>query len=259
MGASVWSARPDKFRDFPARFIIHFYDNHGMLAVKGQPIWKTIPDGSRKYAQALLSPLAEKIRLECPVTSVVREEGSAQVTTATGQTENFDAVVLAAHSDQTLGMLADASESEREILGAIPYQRNEAIVHTDFSLLPTRRRAWASWNSCIPMEEDRPVILTYNLSRLQRHDSPEPLCLTLNRPEAIDSEKILRRIEYSHPVYSNEALAAQQRYDEINGKRNTFFCGAYWGYGFHEDGVKSALAVGKYFGKDLDTCTVAST
>ncbi|MHC4178742.1 MAG: NAD(P)/FAD-dependent oxidoreductase [Planctomycetota bacterium] len=259
MGASIWSARPKDFHEFPARFIVRFFDNHGLLTVRGHPKWKTIRGGAKEYVQALMQPLADRIRLGCPVKSVSRREQHVLVTTATNPPEQFDAVVMAAHADQTLKMLADSTEAEREILGAFPYQENEAIVHTDPSLLPQRRRAWASWNCCNPRQTDRPVVLTYNLNRLQRHKSPEPILLTLNRAEAIDPARILRRIAYQHPVYGTAALSAQKRYAEINGKRRTYFCGAYWGYGFHEDGVNSALAVGECFGKNLDSCTVAST
>ena len=259
MGASIWSARPREVREFPARFIVGFFDNHGLLTVRGHPQWKTIPGGATRYAEALMRPLADRTRLGCPVTSVTRGDQHVLVTTATDPPESFDAVVMAAHADQTLRILSDASAAEGEILSAFAYQENEAIVHTDASLLPQRRRAWASWNCSIPRQTDRPVVLTYNLNRLQRHESPEPILLTLNRAEAIDPAKILRRIAYQHPVYSVAALSAQKRFAEINAKRRTYFCGAYWGYGFHEDGVKSALAVGECFGKKLESCTVAST
>ena len=259
MGASIWSARPQDFLAFPAQFIVRFFDNHGLLTVRGHPQWKTIPGGAIKYVQALMSPLADRIRLGCPVTSVSRHERHVRVTTARNPSEQFDAVVMGAHADQTLRMLADASATEREVLGAFAYQENEAIVHTDAALLPTRRRAWASWNYSIPEKAERSVVLTYNLNRLQQHESPEPICLTLNYSEAIDPARILRRIVYHHPVFNAASLSAQNRYVEINGKRRTYFCGAYWGYGFHEDGVKSALAVSACFGKKLDSCIVAST
>jgi predicted NAD/FAD-binding protein len=259
MGAAIWSARPRDFRKFPARLIVRFFDNHGLLTVRGHPRWKTIPGGAVRYAEALMRPLADRVRLLCPVKSVRRDHDHVFITAGAGPPEPFDAVVMAAHADQTLGMLSDASESEREILGAFPYQENEAIVHTDASLLPQRRRAWASWNYSIPEQADRPVVLTYNLNRLQRHESPEPICVTLNYGEAIEPAKILRRLVYQHPVFGNAAPAAQRRFDEINGKRRTYFCGAYWGYGFHEDGVKSALAVAECFGKKLDSCRAAST
>jgi predicted NAD/FAD-binding protein len=163
-------------------------------------------------------------------------------------------VVLAAHADQSLALLSDATEAEREVLSAILYQRNDTILHIDPALLPRRRRAWASWNYYIPREEGKPVVLTYNLNRLQGHRSPEPICITLNAPQTLDDTRVLQRIVYHHPTYSREALAAQRRFREINGKNRTYFCGAYWGYGFHEDGVNSALAVGECFGRRLESC-----
>lgn len=259
MGAAIWSAPPERFRQFPARFIVSFFNNHGLLTVRGHPQWKTVKGGAVRYVERLARPFADRIRLNCPVVSVRRASDRVAVTWQQGGPEDFDAVVLAAHADQTLAMLADASDLEREILGALPYQRNETVLHADSALLPRCRRAWASWNYCIPPEENQPVVLTYNLNRLQGHVSPEPICVTLNGTHRIDAQKILRRIEYHHPVYSREALAAQTRFAEINGQNRTYFCGAYWGHGFHEDGVNSALAVGQCFGKRLDSCTVACT
>lgn len=259
MGASIWSARPVGFLEFPARFILRFFANHGLLTVRGHPPWKTIRGGAIQYVRALMRPLADRVHLGCPVTSVSRHEQYVCITAATDHPEQFDAVVMAAHADQTLQMLADASAAEREVLAAFRYQDNEAVVHTDATLLPQRQRAWASWNCRIPRQTDRPVVLTYDLRRLQQHDAPEPICLTLNDAEVIDPATILHRIMYQHPVFSGAALTAQNRYAEINGKRRTYFCGAYWGYGFHEDGVNSALAVAKCFGKDLDRCTIGLT
>ena len=248
MGAAIWSAPPERFLQFPARFIIGFFANHGLLTVRGHPRWKTVEGGAARYVEALSRPFADRIRLNCPVVSVRRHPDRATVTCKNGGPEDFDAVVLAAHSDQSLGMLTDASPAEQEILGAIGYQRNETVLHVDPSLLPRCRRAWASWNYGIPVKEGQPVVLTYNLNRLQGHSSPDPICVTLNATQAIDPGKILRQIEYHHPVYSREALAAQKRFAEINGQNRTYFCGAYWGHGFHEDGVNSALAVGRSFG-----------
>jgi len=259
MGAAIWSAPPERFRQFPARFIVSFFNNHGLLTVRGHPQWKTVAGGAVRYVQAITRPFADRIRLNCPVVSVRRCPDRVAVTWKNDGPEDFDAVVLAAHADQTLAMLADASDAERDILGAFPYQRNETVLHADPALLPRCRRAWASWNYCIPQEENLPVVLTYNLNRLQGHVSPDPICVTLNGTRRIDGQKILRRIEYHHPVYSREALAAQKRFAEINGRNRTYFCGAYWGHGFHEDGVNSALAVGQSFGKRLESCTVACT
>ncbi len=181
-----------------------------------------------------------------------------QLETTRGDRDRFDQVVLAVHADQALAMLADASGEEREILAAFPYQPNEAVLHTDTSLLPHRRRAWASWNYHLSDQTGEPATLTYDLSRLQQLGTPLPVLLTLNRTEAIDRRKIIQRIVYSHPTYSRASIAAQLRFDEINGRRRTYYCGAYWGYGFHEDGVNSALAVAGYFGKNLESCTVVS-
>ena len=259
MGSAIWSAPPDRFRQFPARFIVNFFNNHGLLTVRDHPRWKTVQDGAVRYVEALTRPFVDRIRLNCPVVSVRRYPDRVTVTWRNGGPEDFDAVVLACHSDQSLAMLSDATEAEREILSAIHYQRNETVLHVDPSLLPRCRRAWASWNSYVPAAAGRPVILTYNLNRLQGHTSPDPICVTLNATESIDAGKILRRIVYHHPVYSREALAAQKRFHEINGRNRTYFCGAYWGYGFHEDGVRSALAVGECFGKRMESCLAAST
>ena len=254
MGAAIWSAPPGVFRQFPARFVVSFFNNHGLLTVRGHPQWKTVQGGAVKYVEAITRPFADRIRLNCPVASVQRFSDRVSVTSKHGGTEDFDAVVLAAHSDQSLALLADVSQAEREILAAFQYQRNETVLHVDPSLLPRCRRAWASWNYRIPREEGQPVVLTYNLNRLQGHVSPDPICVTLNGTRWIDQTKILQSIEFHHPVYSRGALGAQKRFREINGRNRTYFCGAYWGHGFHEDGVNSALAVGQAFGKRLDVC-----
>lgn len=200
MGAAIWSAPPARFRQFPARFIVNFFNNHGLLTVRGHPQWKTVRGGAARYVEALTRPFADRIRLNCPVVSVRRYPDRVAVVWKQGGPEDFDAVVLAAHSDQALAMLADASPAEREILGAIAYQRNETVLHVDPSLLPRCGRAWASWNYRISAEEGRPVLLTYNLNRLQGHVSPDPICVTLNGTSSIREEKILRRIEFHHPV-----------------------------------------------------------
>ncbi len=253
MGAAIWSAQPDRFLEFPARFILGFFNNHGLLTVTRHPQWKTVKGGARQYVQALTVPFKDRIRLNCPVVSVIRGNEGVTVGTKTGESERFDCVVLATHSDESLAILTDASRAEREILSAVPYQRNETVLHTDPALLPLRKRAWASWNYYIPKEENMPVALTYNLNRLQGHQAPSPICISLNETQRIRTDKILQKIIYHHPVYSREALSAQKRLREINGKNRTYFCGAYWGYGFHEDGVKSALAVGEFFNRRLET------
>ena len=259
MTAAIWSAQPRAVLDFPAHFLIGFFRNHGLLQVWDRPQWKTIPGGAKRYVAALLAPLADRVRLNSPVSRVVRHSDYVEVTTRGGTPQRFDAVVCATHADQTLEMLADADETERQVLAAFPYQRNDAVLHTDVAILPRRRRAWASWNYHLSPEPHAPATVTYDLSRLQRVRSPEPILLTLNDGGRTDPAKVIQRIIYHHPAYGPDSVAAQKRHAELNGRRRTWFCGAYWGYGFHEDGVRSALAVARCFGKDLETCIVAST
>jgi predicted NAD/FAD-binding protein len=251
MGASIWSTPPGKFRQFPARYTVGFLRNHGLLQLRGRPRWKTVLGGAARYVEALLRPLADRVRLNCPVIRVQRRLDDVVITPRGGESEVFDRVVLAAHADQSLAMLADPSPAEQEILSSIPYQSNDIAVHTDTRLLPETRRAWASWNYHISVSERRAVTLTYNLNRLQGHCSVETILETLNPTEPIEQTRVLERMTCYHPIYSVQAIDAQRRYDEINGQRGTHYCGAYWGYGFHEDGVRSALAVAGCFGKSL--------
>ena len=259
MTAAIWSAEPHSVLDFPARFLVGFMRNHGLLQLRGRPQWKTITGGSRKYVDRLVAPFRARIRLNCAVRSVTRCPTHVEVTTAGGDCEQFDQVVFASHADQTLGMLADATPLERSTLSAFPYQTNEAVLHTDVSLLPRRKRAWASWNYHLSEDPGAPATVTYDLTRLQRLSAPAPILLTLNRSPAIDPRLIIRRLDFEHPAFSVASIAAQQRFDALNGQRRTYFCGAYWGYGFHEDGVNSALAVARYFDKTLESCTAVST
>jgi predicted NAD/FAD-binding protein len=253
MGAAIWSARPDRFTEFPARFLVAFLQNHGLLQLRDRPLWKTIPGGARRYVAALMAPLRDRVRLGTPIRRVARHEDHVVVVPETGSPEVFDQVVFATHADQTLHMLDDATPQEREVLRSFPYQRNEAVLHTDASLLPTRRRAWASWNYLIPADRGQPVAVTYDVNRLQNLGAPGPIGVTLNQSGAVDPRQVLRTFVYDHPVYGPGAVAAQRRHGEISGVRRTHFCGAYWGYGFHEDGVNSALAVCRHFGIDLDS------
>lgn len=258
MAAAIWSSSPQAILDFPADFMIGFFANHGLMQLRDRPQWRTIVDGSRNYVETLLEPLRNQVRLRSPIASVARSETNVIVTPVDGSRERFDEVVFASHADQTLNMLADSTRSERQILGAFPYQPNEAVLHTDTRLLPKSRRAWASWNYHVSTGENRSAAVTYDLSRLQNHNSRVPILLTLNPTDEIDETKILRTFPYHHPAYSRESISAQRRFKEISGRHRTHFCGAYWGYGFHEDGVNSALAVAKHFGIELDACTAAS-
>ena len=246
--SAVWSADPAQMWSFPARFLVEFFDNHGMLGFRGRPRWRTITGGSRRYVEALTRPWQESLRLSTAVTSVSRHSDHVVVSTRTGEPERFDAVVIATHSDQALALLADPSERERELLEAIPYQHNEAVLHTDRSLLPRRRRAWASWNYHLRADAGGSCTVTYHMNRLQSLRAEQEFCVTLNRTATIDPERIIRTIDYSHPVYTPAGIAAQSRHEEISGRNRTHYCGAYWGWGFHEDGVNSALRVAREIG-----------
>ena len=240
MTAAIWSCPPRCLWDFPAHFLLGFLRNHGLLEIRNRPQWKTVAGGARSYVERLIAPFRDCIRTNCPVVAVNRHEDHVVVKTHNAAPEVFDCVVLACHADQALALLQDADEEEREILAALPYYPNTAILHTDTSILPRRRRAWASWNYHIPAEEDQAVAVTYDLSRLQKLNTPTPLLLTLNASDRIDSAKVLDRYLFHHPGYTAQSLRAQEQLGRCNGQRRTYFCGAYRGYGFHEDGVNSA-------------------
>jgi predicted NAD/FAD-binding protein len=241
MGAAIWSARPLDMLQFPARFFVQFFANHGFLSVDDRPTWRVIRGGSREYVKRLTAPYAAGIRLNTPVASVQRRPHQVMLRLKNGAVEHFDQVFIACHSDQALKLLSDASQEEREILGAIRYQANEALLHTDAALMPRRPLAWAAWNYHLPSRQYERAAVTYNMNILQSLQSPAQFLLTLNRGGDVDPSKVLGRYVYHHPVYTAAAVAAQARRGEINGVRRTYYCGAYWGYGFHEDGVKSAL------------------
>jgi predicted NAD/FAD-binding protein len=239
--SAVWSADPEQMWSFPASFMAEFFDNHGMYGLRNRPRWRTVAGGSRRYVEAISAPWRERVRLNAPVRRVERLPGRVRVEADGCETEDFDQVVIATHSDQALAMLADPSEPELEILGAIPYQRNEALLHTDTSLLPRRRAAWSSWNFHLAEEQPGGSTVTYWMNNLQRLRARREFLLTLNRPEAVDPAEVLASFTYDHPVYTREGVAAQAKHAEISGVRNTHYCGAYWGWGFHEDGVVSAI------------------
>jgi len=242
MGAAIWSAEPDRLAQMPAGFFIRFFHNHGLLSLDDRPVWRVIQGGSREYVRKLVAGHIDRIRLNCPVESVTRLPDKVLVRARGCPTESFDAVFLACHSDQALRLLTDPSRTEREVLGAIRYQRNEAILHTDASLMPRRRRAWASWNYRLPETERGPVTLTYHMNRLQRLDGATQYFVTLNSRGRIRDDAILREVTYHHPVFTAAAVRAQARKNELDGHNRTYYCGAYWRYGFHEDGVVSALS-----------------
>lgn len=243
MGAAIWSAQPAKMFEFPARTFIRFFHNHGLLSINNRPTWYFIKGGSRNYVEKLTAGFRERIHLNSGVAQIERAPGGVTVTLRNGRSQRYDHAVIATHSDQALSMLADPSAAERSVLGAIRYQENTAVLHTDESLLPRRRRAWAAWNYHVPAHEGRLATLTYSMNILQRIDAPVQFCVTLNETAAIARDRILYSTVYHHPVYTHETIEAQQRWAEISGPRNTHYCGAYWFYGFHEDGVNSALRV----------------
>ena len=246
MASALWSAPPAQILAFPARYLVQFMANHQMLQVAGRPEWRVVRGGSASYVHALRHRWNVHERLNSPVRAIRRDGLGAIVTSDTGS-ERYDQVVLACHSDQALALLADASEREHAILGAIPYQSNDVVLHTDATLLPRRRKAWAAWNAYLPREAGAPCTVSYCMNLLQGLDAPAPFVVTLNRSEAIAPAKVLRRMHYRHPVYTQASVAAQRRKHEIQGVNRTWFAGAYWGWGFHEDGMRSAVEVAAAF------------
>ena len=247
MGAAIWSAEPEVMEEMPATFFVRFFSNHGLLSIKDRPVWRVIRGGSRAYVERLVAGHRDRVRLNTPVTSITRRPDKVIVHTRDMAPESFDCVFLACHSDQALRMLNDPLASEREILGAIPYQPNEALLHTDASLMPRRKLAWAAWNYRIPETENPRVAVTYHLNRLQGLDCSTQYFVTLNSGEHIRQDAVLRKIVYEHPVFTAGSVAAQHRHREINGLNRTYYCGAYWRNGFHEDGVASAISALEHF------------
>ena len=246
MAAAIWSAEPRAIEDMPLRLLVQFFENHGLLQLDDRPQWKTIVGGSRQYVEKLIRPFADSIRLRTPVENVRRFNDYVEIYTASGGREIYDAVFIACHSDQALEMLADPTPAESAVLSAVAYQDNEAILHTDDRVLPRRRRAWAAWNYHLPEGGRDHVAVTYNMNILQGLDADAQFLVTLNDDSSIDPDRIIRRIQYQHPVFSLESVAAQSRQAEVNCDR-TFYCGAYWRHGFHEDGVVSALNALSHF------------
>lgn len=249
MASALWSSPPRQILAFPARYLVRFMANHQMLQVAGRPQWRVVRGGSSCYVEALRRRWRVQERPACPVFSVERDASGVSVRSMAGS-ERFDQVVLACHSDQALALLADASASEHAVLGALPYQSNEVVLHTDRRLLPRHPKAWAAWNAFVPRGPDAPCTVSYCMNLLQGIESPEPFVVTLNRSAAIDPDRVLRRLQYHHPVYTREAVAAQRRKAQIQGVNRTWFAGAYWGWGFHEDGLRSAIEVAAAFGID---------
>ncbi|MFN0018655.1 MAG: NAD(P)/FAD-dependent oxidoreductase [Pirellulaceae bacterium] len=243
LGSAVWSSPRQAFEQFPIRFVMEFYKNHGMLSLPGNFPWRVIQGGSRQYVEATLRRLREPVRLNSPVVAVRRRQDHLHVHVVGHGPEEFDHVVFACHSDQALRMLGESATSvERELLSKFPYQRNSAVLHTDESVMPRSQRAWASWNYHLPADNADSATVTYDMTRLQRLGTKQRVFVTLNADERIHPDRILQRMVYHHPIFHAGRGSAQRRHGELLDHHGASFCGAYWGNGFHEDGVVSALA-----------------
>ncbi|MCV0426175.1 MAG: FAD-dependent oxidoreductase [Roseibium sp.] len=252
MGAAIWSTPINEMRAYPAESFVAFFENHRLLSFE-RTMWRTISGGSRNYVSKLLAPLTGKIRLATPVARILRQNGKVHVTDTTGQTDVFDQVVLASHTDQSLAMLGDPSEAERDILGSIGYRPNEVYLHRDERLMPKRRRVWASWNYMSDRDagETRDVTVSYWMNRLQNLDQSKPVFVTLNPYQAPSEDKTFAKYIYDHPQFDARSLLAKRRLQEIQGVNNTWYCGAWAGHGFHEDGLVSGLNVARALGARL--------
>ncbi|MDP2245589.1 NAD(P)/FAD-dependent oxidoreductase [Pseudomonas sp.] len=250
MGSAIWSMSLADMLGFPLQFFVRFFKNHGLLSVSNRPQWCVVEGGSSSYVAPLSASFKQHIRLNCPVQRVERDATGVTLHSAAGS-ERFDKVVFACHSDQALKLLAQPSQAEQEILGALPYADNDVVLHSDTRLLPKRRLAWASWNYRLGGPANQPAAVTYDMNILQGIQSDTTFCVSLNQTALIDPTKILARYRYAHPQYSLAGMAAQARWEELLGAQHSYFCGAYWANGFHEDGVVSALRVARAFGEEL--------
>ena len=249
MASAIWSATPAEMLSYPAAAFIRFHDNHGLLQLRGRPAWETVVGGSRNYVERLATSIADRIRLDTGVREVRRINGGVVVTDAARQSERYDHVVMASHADQSLKMLADPSAGEQTLLGTFRYSRNLAVLHTDESFMPKRRAVWSSWNyiGFRDVASDS-VCVTYWMNRLQNLQSEKPLFVTLNPPRPPRAGTLLHSEVYDHPIFDANAIAAQRKLWLLQGNRHTWFCGAYFGAGFHEDGLQAGLAVAEQLG-----------
>ena len=251
MASAIWSAKSKVIENANFRFFAQFFENHGMLNISDRPQWRVIKGGSKQYTLKLIEPITNKIRINSPVDKIIRKNKGIEVVYNKQQKELYDRVIIATHSDQALKMIENPSNAEIEILSSIPYQTNVAHLHWDCSVLPKQKNAWASWNYFKPNKMKDETTVTYYMNMLQSLDMPKNICVSLNMEEHINPKKIYKKIIYQHPVFTSEAILAQKKHKEIDGIDKIHFCGAYWGSGFHEDGVNSALSVCKVFGRSL--------
>jgi predicted NAD/FAD-binding protein len=252
MGAAIWSSSLTQMETFELRFFVQFFHNHGLLNIADRPQWYVIPNGSRSYLAPLCQPFKDDILLNAKISGVSRNENCAQLQFADGSSQDFDEVILACHSDQALALLNDATENEKKVLSAMPYSTNSVVLHTDKTLLPKRKKAWASWNYQLSSDRSQAASVTYNMNILQGIQSEDTFCVTLNQKEAINPGSILREFTYHHPIFSSESIKAQKQRSLICGVQHTHFAGAYWHNGFHEDGVRSGVEVAKRFDCSLN-------
>jgi predicted NAD/FAD-binding protein len=248
MASAIWSASLDAIRSFPAATLVRFFDNHGLLGVWSQPTWKVVEGGSHSYIPALVAPFRERVALAAPVERITRGEDRVTISFQDRPSRTFDDVVIACHGDQVLTLLSDPTDREQDVFGRFTTTNNVVCLHTDTSFLPTRSRARASWNYRLGGDEGTPPTVTYDLNRLQGLTTSERYCVTLNPREPMDDSRVVRRLVYRHPLYDRAAILAQRRWSDVSGVNRTHYCGAYWGYGFHEDGLNSALRVARALG-----------
>ncbi|QRV25384.1 NAD(P)/FAD-dependent oxidoreductase [Marinomonas foliarum] len=248
MGSAIWSSTLDEMMDFPLVFFVRFFKNHGLLSVNDRPQWRVIEGGSSAYLKPLVSKFEDRIQLGADISKVERSAEGVVIHFADGSTQDFDQVVFACHSDEALALLADPSADERAILSAIPYRNNDVVLHTDTRLLPKKKLAWSSWNYHLGSDRTKPATLSYNMNILQHFSSDTTYVVTLNQTDMIAEDKIVGRFQYSHPTFTLDGIKAQDRWSEINGVNKTWFCGAYWRNGFHEDGCWSGVRVANGLG-----------
>lgn len=262
MGAAIWSCPQDQFAEFPIRFIAKFFENHGLLSITNRPQWYVIRGGSREYVKKFTAPFSDRVYLNSPVERVHRVDQGIEVAVRGGDSQIFDHVIFAFHSDQALRMLENPTLIESEVLSCFPYEQNSAVLHTDETLLPKKRSAWAAWNYHIGEDQPRASTVTYNMNILQGINSRRTFCVTLNEDDLINPDRVLGQFNYAHPLFTMERESAQNRHRELIDLDGVSYCGAYWGNGFHEDGVNSALAVTQALNSSENesgaTCTAAS-
>jgi len=252
MGSAIWSTPDDEMMEFPAESFFRFFSNHGLLSVTGQPVWRTVAGGSHTYVKAIRDTLKNDVITSCAVQSVRRKKGGVSIGIKGGKTKTFDRVIIAAHADEALGMLADPTADEKRLLGAWRYQKNRTVLHTDSSLMPVNENARASWNFLREQGAGGSSLsLTYHMNRLQGLETKEHYYVTLNSAKEIPKNRTIAVMDYHHPTFTFASMNTQRELHVLNGVNNTFFCGSYFGYGFHEDAVRSGVDVAKLLGGEL--------